>query len=130
MAKFKVGPLVQEVAETFRVGTKAAPLVDADRGKLVSVGTEGSQVVLGAADGEIFGFLSSVEPGTHDGFKIGGVMTKGYAIVDTGAVAIGSYVVIDSNPASGTTGKTVVKAATGTPKYLWQVVDKDVIRKV
>ncbi|SPY08033.1 hypothetical protein [Oligella urethralis] len=130
MAKFKVGPLVQEVAETFRVGTKAAPLVDADKGKLVTVGSEGSQVVLGEADGEIFGFLTSVEPSTQDGYKIGGVITKGYALVDTGDVAVGEYVVIDSNPASGTAGKTKVKKATGTPKYLWQVVDTGVIRKV
>lgn len=130
MAKFKVGPLVQEVAETFRVGTKAAPLVDADRGKLVTVGTEGSQAVLGVADGEILGYLSSVEPGTHDGYKIGGVMTKGYAFADTGTAAIGDFVVIDSNLDSGTAGYTKVKTATGTPKYLWQVVDVGVIRKV
>lgn len=131
MAKFKVKPLVQETAETFRVGTKDAPLKDADRKKLVSLGEDGSQVVLGAADGEIFGYLSSVEGGaTVDGYKIGGVITKGYAEVDTGALAVGTLVVIDSNAASGTPGLTVVKEAPATVTYKWQVVDTGVIRKV
>lgn len=130
MAKFKVGPLVQEVAETFRVGTKAAPLVDADRRKLVSLGDEGSQVVLGAADGEIFGYLTSIEPGLADGYKIGGVITTGYAYADTGTIEVGKLVVIDSNPASGTEGLTKVKEATGDVTHKWQVVDTGVIRRV
>lgn len=130
MAKFKVGPNVQEVAETFRMGTKAAPIVDQDKGKLVSVGTEGSQVVLGEADGEILGYVTSLESGTQDGYKIGGVITTGYALVDTGTADIGDFVVIDSNPASGTAGLTKVKKAVGATALTWQVFDTGVIRKV
>jgi len=126
---YSVGPTVGLVTETFRVGTKAAPLVDADKGKAVTLAAE-SQVNLGVANGEIFGFLTSIEPGTQGGFKLGGVQTNDYALVDTGAAAIGDLVVIDSNPASGTAGKTVVKKAASTPIFKWMVVHPGVIRKV
>lgn len=141
MAKFLVGPIVGAVAETWRVGSKANPLTDADKGKAVKLAAD-SQVDLAATGDEIFGFLSSIEDGTQDGFKIGGVITGGYQIVDTAAVAVGKLVVVDTNPAKGTPGVTKVKAgaaavytegseAVATPsKYLWEVVSTGVIRRV
>lgn len=141
MAKFQVRPTVGITAETFRMGTKEAPLVDADMGKAVKLGAE-SQVVLAGPDDEIFGFASSLESGTQDGYKIGGVVTYSYQAADTGVVAVGTLVVVDTNPATGTAGKTKVKAgaaasyATGTEavatpnKYLWEVVHPGVIRRV
>ena len=141
MAKFQVRPTVGVTAETFRMGAKAAPLVDADMGKAVKIGAE-SQVVLAGANDEIFGFASSLESGTQDGYKLGGVITYGYAYVDTGTASVGDLVVVDSNPAAGTAGKTKVKKgaaavytegseAVATPsKYLWEVVHPGVIRRV
>ena len=159
MAKFTVGPTVGVVAETFRVGTKDTPLVDADIGKAVKIVAgesgqapfAGSRVVLAEANDEIFGFLSSVEPYTQDGYAIGGVVTTGYARVDTAGLHIGGLVVVDSNPSEGTAGPTKVKnapsatvvevrdsAGTGTEEltipyagiFMWQVVENGVIRKV
>lgn len=137
MAKFQVRPTVGAVAETYRMGTKEAPLVDADRGKAVKLAGE-SRVDLAGSGDQIFGFVSSIESGTQDGFKIGGVLTHDYAEVDTGALEVGTLVVVDSNPASGTTGKTVVKAyaapaeysAASVLKHMWEVVHPGVIRRV
>ena len=126
---YKVGPTIGLVTETFMVGTKAAPLVDADKGKAVKL-ADGSRAELGAATDEILGFLTSVEPGTKAGFKIGGLQMDGFALVDTGDAAVGDLVVVDTNPASGTAGLTKVKTATGTPKLRWMVMHPGVIRKV
>lgn len=160
MAKFQVGPTVGVVAETFRIGTKDDPLTDKDIGKAVKLVTgesgsapfAGSRVVLAGSDDEIFGFLSSVEPFTQDGYAIGGVVTSGYANVDTFGLHIGSLVVVSSNTTLGTAGLTIVKnapanggeievqnaAGDGTEtitlpyvgKFMWQVVENGVIRKV
>lgn len=130
MAKFQMRPTVGVEAETARVGTKLAPLVDADKGKAVTLAAA-SQVNLAVADGEIFGFLSSINEGApSDGFRLGGVVTTGYQTVDTGTAAVGDLVVVDTNPASGTAGLTKVKKATGTPVYQWAVVHPGVIRRV
>lgn len=131
MAKFQMGPTIGTVAETARMGTKVAPLTDADVGKALKL-VGPSQLDLAAADDEIFGFLSSIEPGTLDGFTIGGFVTSDYREVDTGAVAAGTPVVVSSNPAKGSSGKTVVKAgAAGAPlTYKWVVVHPGVVKRV
>jgi len=138
MAKFSVKPTVGVEAETFRMGAKDAPLVDQDKGKAVKLAAD-SQVSLAATSGDqIFGFMTSIESGTQDGFKIGGVQTTGYANVDTNSLAIGTLVVVDTNPSSGTAGLTKVKAyaapadydATAVLKYMWEVVSDGVIRRV
>lgn len=131
MAKFQMGPTVGTTAETARMGTKAAPLSDADVGKALKL-IGPSQLDLAGADDEIFGFLSSIEPGTLDGFKIGGFVANEYVEVDTGAVTFGTTVVVASNPAKGTAGLTVVKAgASGAPlTYKWVVVHAGVVRRV
>lgn len=129
MAKFQVRPTLGVVTETFRMGTKAAPIVDADKGKAVNLAAE-SQVNLAAADEEIFGFVSSIESGTQDGFKIGGIQVDGYVEVDTGTTDVGDLVVVDTNPAAGVAGLTKVKKATDTPVHKWQVVHPGVIRRV
>ena len=130
--KFKVKPTVGSnvISYTYRVGTKTAPLTDADRGKLVTLGTEGSQAVLGQAGNQILGVLTSVEThrATQDGYVIGGVQLVDYAIVDTTGCAIGDFVVIKEQPAVGTKGLTKVqKSQTYTG---WQVHDTNVIMKV
>ena len=135
MAKFLFAPLVNPTVESARVGTKAAPLKDEDAGKLLTLATgvgSGSRLELAGDGDEIFGALSSIESGTQDGFKIGGVVTDGYLNVDTTDCAVGDVVVVSSNPASGTKGKTIVKKATDATLIVqkWQVVEVGVIRKV
>lgn len=131
MAKFQVRPIVGEEAETFRMGTKEAPIVDADKGKAVKLAGE-SRVELAGADDEIFGFVSSIESGTQDGYKIGGVLTKNFRYADTGDLTVGTLVVVASNPASGIQGRTAVKAAgeDADVVHRWQVVHPGVIRRV
>lgn len=131
--RFKVGPLVRTEAHTYYGGkpSDGTDLVDNDRGKAVSL-VGPSKVALGAADGEILGFLSSVETGTRDGEVIVGVKEQDYALVDTGTLAVGTLVVIDSNPARGTEGLTKVKAAAAgtTPNFRWVVADEGVIKRI
>ena len=141
MAKFQMTPRLGVESEPARAGTKAAPLTDADVGKAVKL-IGASQIDLAEANDEIFGFLSSIEPGTQDGYVIGGFVDKGYIEVDTGSVPVGTLVVVSSNPAKGTAGKTVVKAgaaavytpgseAVATPAtYKWVVVHAGLIRRV
>ena len=111
MARFQLQPLVGTEAYTYRVGTKDAPLTQADRGKAVTLGGA-NQMVLAGEDDVIYGFLSSVEPGTRDGFAIGGVQEQDFHEVITDGLDVGDLVVVDSNPAVGTEGKTKVKKAT------------------
>lgn len=141
MAKFVMGPLVGTIAEPARAGTKLAPLTDADVGKAVKLVGD-SQVDLAEADDEIFGFLTSIEPGTADGFTIGGFVETGYRNVDTGSVPVGTLVVVASNPDKGSPGKTVVKAgaeasyeagseSAATPAtFKWMVVSQGVVKRV
>ena len=127
--KFQLEPLVGTEAFTYRVGTTAAPLVNADRGKAVTLAAE-NQMNLAAAGEEIYGFLSSVEMGTMDGFVIGGVREQDFHRVDTGDAVVGDLVEVVSNPASGTEGLTVVKKAVGTPIISWVVVRPGLIKRL
>lgn len=129
MARFQLQPLVGTEAYTYRVGTKAAPLTQADRGKAVTLG-DANQMVLAGADDVIYGFLSSVEPGTRDGFVVGGVQEQDFHEVITTGLDVGDLVVVDSNPAVGTEGKTTVKKATGTPVIAWVVVRPGLIKRL
>jgi hypothetical protein len=110
MAKFQLEELVRTEAVTYRGGPKATPITDNDVGKAVKL-SAANEVDLAGADDEIFGFVSSVEPGTLDGFRIVGVKERDFKEVDTGSVPVGTLAVVASNPAKGTAGKTVVKAA-------------------
>lgn len=131
MAKFQVRPTVGLVTETFRMGTKAEPLTDKDKQKAVTLAGP-SQVDLAGADDEIFGFMTSIESGTQDGFKIGGVQVNDYAYVDTGNLQPGTVVVVDSNPAKGTPGLTKVKAAADPAEvvFKWVVLHSGVVKRV
>lgn len=113
------------------MGTIAEPLTAQDRGKAVTLG-EANQMVLAGADDVIWGFLSSVEPGTADGFVIGGSQETGMFRVDTGAAAVGDLVVVDSNPARGTKGQTTVKTADpgDLPMIKWVVVRTGLIKRI
>lgn len=137
MAKFQLGPLVNTEAVTYRVGTKLAPLTDKDRGKAVKL-IGPSQVDLAGPNDQILGFLSSVETGTTDGFAIGGVQETDFQLADTEALAMGTLVVVKSNPAKGTAGATVVEAyeapvaydATEMYTHKWMVVETGVLKRV
>ncbi|MGK9744809.1 hypothetical protein O6251_23365, partial [Salmonella enterica subsp. enterica] len=91
---------------------------------------DANQVVLAGPDDEILGFLSSVEPGTHDGFKIGGVQEQDYQEADTGTAAVGDLVVVDSNPARGTEGLTKVKTAASADLFKWLVVRPGLVKRI
>lgn len=131
MAKLQARPTVGLVTETFRMGTKAEPLTDQDKQKAVTLAGP-TQVDLAGADDEIFGFVTSIESGTQDGFKTGGVQVNDYAYVDTGNLDVGTVVVVDSNPAKGTSGQTVVKAAAEPEKvvFKWIVIHPGVVKRV
>jgi len=82
-------------------------------------------------DGEINGFIVSVEPFTvNDGFKFGSVQRNGRVWVinaDAGALAVGDYVCAAAQTvAVGTAGKSKVKKASGATlealNFKWRVV--------
>jgi hypothetical protein len=82
----------------------------ADVGKAVKFQDDGNgtfTAVLCAANDDIDGFVSSVEPFTvNSGFSFGGVQVKGRVKVEVGttAVALGDLVVLESQAALGTAG--------------------------
>lgn len=127
--KFQLQPLVGTEAFTYRVGTTTEPLTEKDRGKAVTLGAE-NQMVLADADDVIYGFLSSVEPGTMDGYVLGGVQEQDFHEVDTTGLDVGDLVVVESNPVRGTQGKTKVKKATDTPIIVWVVVRSGLIKRL
>lgn len=131
MAKFQVRPTVGAVVETFRMGSTGSPLTDKDKGKAVKLAAD-SQVALAGEDDEIFGFMTSIESGTQDGFKIGGVQVNDYAYVDTDTATVGQVVVVAANQTLGTAHLTKVKKASNEEDVIhkWIVVHPGVIRKV
>lgn len=127
MAKFQLEKLVRTEAFTYRGGTIQDPLTDADVGKAVKLSGD-NQVDLCADGDEILGFISSVEPGTLDGYVIVGVKEQDFQEVDTGSLTFGARVVAASNPAKGTAGLTTVKS--GTPaSFNWIVVRPGLIKR-
>lgn len=130
MAKFQMRSTLGPTVETARMGTVENPLTDKDKGKALALKGP-SQLGLAGDGDEIIGFLTSIESGTQDGFKIGGFQSDGYAHVDTGDLEVGDEVVVETNPELGVAGLTKVKKAgeTGTT-FKWVVVHPGVIRKV
>lgn len=101
--------------------------VTADVGKAVKLGTAQNYVLVTAGN-EIEAFVSSVEPFTvNSGYSFGGVVSEGFKAAVVGAnqgvtpMAVGDYVVADTQTALGTAGAAAVK--TGTPtKFFWRCV--------
>lgn len=98
-----------------------------DVGKVVKLGTA-QNYVLASGGNEIEGFVTSVEPFTvNGGYTFGGVTDEGFKEVVVGAnqgatpMAVGDWVVADTQTALGTAAAGAVK--TGTPtKFLWRCV--------
>ena len=103
MAKFLITPTTQnQITVTARLGGNAAGTRanDNDVGKGVKLVGDSNYGLLAAADA-IEGVITSVEPGSYDGYSLGGVQTKGYidatayglqATPGTGAITVGQYV--------------------------------------
>jgi len=92
---------------------------DKDLNKAVKLGTANNYVLATNGD-EIDGFVKAIEPFTvNDGFSFGGVQLEGRVEAavganQVGALAVGSYVVADTQVALGTVGAAQVKAG-GAP---------------
>jgi hypothetical protein len=124
MAKFLISETIHsEKVHTVRLGqTGAANLYsDKEQGKAVKLTAE-SRYELCALGDTIEGVISSVNLGTYDGYSIGGVIKTGYKEVTfdgsqaagTGAIAVGTYVVVGAVVAKDTelTGPLKVRSAT------------------
>lgn len=124
MAKFQITETIHSFPIfTVRLGTTGAgnQFTDADVGKAVKLTAE-SRYELCALGDAVEGVVSSVNEGTYDGFSIGGVATKGYKAVTfdgsqaagTGAITVGSYVVVGTVVARNTAqvGPLKVRLAT------------------
>ena len=117
--------------------------VSADLNKAVKHGTANNFVLATGRD-EIDGFVKAIEPFTvNDGFSFGGVQREGRVAAQVGAnqggtpMAVGDYVVADTQVALGTAGAAKVKTGVafaqsgttpfavtnGTPlKALWKCI--------
>lgn len=125
MAKFQISETIaSEKVTTVRLGTGSVRYTYAENGKAVKLTAE-SAYTLAAAGDDIEAIQQSSnfpEQGTVDGFAIGGIVKTGYKevtfggseVAGTGAIAIGSYVVVGAVVAVGTalTGPLRVASAT------------------
>lgn len=104
--KFRITETIHsEKVKTVRLGTsneEAGRYSDADVGKPVKLVGE-SRYALCAEGDMIEGYINSVNPGTQDGYTIGGIISTGYKEVTFGAsVEVGDYVVAGAPVAAGT----------------------------
>jgi hypothetical protein len=124
MPKFLMTETIHsEKVVTARLGQTGAGngFNDNDVGKAVKM-TADSRYELCALGDPIEGIVSSVNVGTFDGYAIGGVVSKGYKEVTfegsqaagTGALAVGTYVVVGTVVARNTalTAPLQVRSAT------------------
>ena len=121
-------------ARTELIGTSSGDASSTDVGKAVKLSGEG--VVLATDGDEIYGFIESVNAGTHNGYSVGGVLcdvgSQAYAtdagVGTSSALSVGDLAVASTQTALG----TAIAASTGTPvkvaagseagKHKWQVV--------
>lgn len=132
MAKFLMDETIhsQEV-HTARLGgnTEGTRFSDADKGKAVKLTAE-SQYALVADGDAIEGFVTSVEVGTYDGFKLGGVISTGKKRATlSGAGAVGDYVVAAAPSALGVktpaymqVKKAADQGAAKASPFAWRIV--------
>lgn len=124
MAKFLMTETIHsEKVVTARLGQSGAGNVFSDKeaGKAVKL-TADSRYELCALGDAVEGIVSSVNVGTVDGYSIGGVVYGGYKEVTfdgsqaagTGAITVGTYVVVGTVVAKDTalTGPLKVRSAT------------------
>lgn len=92
-------------------------LATADVGKAVKLSTANNFVLCSGGD-EIDGFVNSVDAFTvNDGFSFGGVLREGRVVAmvgsnQSGSMAVGDYVVADTQVTLGTAGYAKVKSGT------------------
>jgi hypothetical protein len=124
MAKFMIVETIHsEKVQTVRLGQSGAgnTYSDKEQGKAVKLTAE-SRYELCALGDAVEGVVSSVNLGTYDGYSIGGIVTSGYKEVTfdgsqaagTGAITVGTYVVVGTVVAKDTalSGPLKVRSAT------------------
>lgn len=113
---------------TSALGTNSGAATSAtDVGKAVKLSTANNHILATGGD-EIDGFINSVEPvKVNGGYNLGGVLIEGRIEALVGAnqggtpMAVGDYVVADTQAAFGTAG--VAKVKTGTPAHkFWRCI--------
>ncbi len=126
MADFQFNVLTHSPERLNVISSKLGPnastkYTDLDKKKAVKMGTVGNHVLCAEGD-EIEGFIDSVDAATSGGFSFGGVArgNRGFRVeaqvgANQGAtaMAVGDYVVADTQAAVGTASKPLVK--TGSP---------------
>lgn len=124
MAKFLMAETIHsEKVITARLGQSGAgnTFTDADVGKAVKL-TADSRYELCALGDAAEGIVSSVNVGTYDGYSVGGVVSSGYKEVTfdgsqaagTGALAVGTYVVVGTVVARNTALTEPLKVRSAT----------------
>lgn len=124
MSKFMIVETIHsEKVQTVRLGQTGVANLYSDKevGKAVKLTAE-SRYELCALGDAVEGVVSSVNLGTYDGYSIGGIVSKGYKEVTldgsqaagTGAITVGSYVVVGTVVAKDTAlaGPLKVRLAT------------------
>lgn len=124
MSKFMIVETIHsEKVQTVRLGQTGSANLYSDKevGKAVKLTAE-SRYELCALGDAVEGVVSSVNLGTYDGYSIGGIVSKGYKEVTfdgsqaagTGAITVGSYVVVGTVAAKDTalSGPLKVRLAT------------------
>lgn len=124
MAKFQIVETIHsEKVRTVRLGQSGAGNVYSDKevGKAVKLTAE-SRYELCALGDAVEGVVSSVNLGTYDGFSIGGIVSSGYKEVTldgsqaagTGAITVGTYVVVGTVVAKDTALTAPLKVRSAT----------------
>jgi hypothetical protein len=124
MAKFSIVETIHsEKVQTVRLGQTGSANLYSDKevGKAVKLTAE-SRYELCAITDAIEGVISSVNLGTFDGYTVGGIVTSGYKEVTfdgsqaagTGAIAVGTYVLVGTVTAKDTALTTPLKVRSAT----------------
>ena len=118
MTTFVFTETVPNQLESAALGANSGgKFVSADLNKAVKLGTANNFVLATNGD-EIDGFVKAIEPFTvNDGFSFGGVQREGRVSAVVGAnqvstMAVGDYVVADTQVALGTAGAAKVRTGT------------------
>ena len=111
--------------DTENLGNNTGQYVSNDMGKAVKY--SGDTMVLCASGDPIIGFISSVSPGTNDGYSIGGVNkhNRQAAIDSAGSLSVGDIVVAGAPGTLGTLANqnVIVEPSAGDAKqWPWVVI--------
>ena len=107
---------------TESLGDATGQFDDQDIGKAVKY--SGDACILCADGNGIIGFISSVEPGTKNGYSVGAVNRDGRVEVldEDGSLAVGGFVEAGTPGTLGTLAKQNVIAATTPTAPFWMIV--------